>query len=59
MEYPQQPLECGECAAFTDGDPHLPGAAASVGITYGKSTAQVLLEYLRAYHARGHQEAAP
>lgn len=49
-------LDCEECARFLDEKPHLIGAAASVGIEQNKSTEQMLLDYLRAYHKRGHEE---
>ncbi len=45
-------FECNEYAA--DGGPALLGACASVGIERGKSTEMMLLEYLAAYHRRGH-----
>ena len=48
--------DCSECRAFLDSNPHLIGAAASVGIEHGKSTSQVIMEYLQVYHMRGHQE---
>lgn len=45
---------CADCQALVDTQPMLPGACASVGIEQGKSTRQVLAEYLASYHRRGH-----
>jgi hypothetical protein len=45
-------LDCPKCMAHFDYG--LVGACASVGIEHGKSTRQMLLEYLAAYHTRGH-----
>jgi len=47
--------DCPQCAAQLD-DPHLLGAAASVGISRNISTEQVLAEYLRYHHRRFHQD---
>lgn len=52
------PAECGACMAYAASRPHLAGAAASVGISYGKSTAQMLREYFASFHERGHEEGA-
>lgn len=51
--------DCPQCRELLDVNLHLLGAAASVGIEHGKSTGQVITEYL-AYHHRadGHQEEA-
>lgn len=50
--------DCGDCAAHWDANPYLAAACASVGIEYGKSTAQMLTEYFAGFHQRGHQRAA-
>jgi hypothetical protein len=52
------PGGCGACEAYVAAQPHLVGAAASVGISYGKSTGQMLREHLVRLHENGHQEAA-
>lgn len=52
------PAGCGACEAYVAAQPHLIGALASVGITHGKSTAQMIREHLGSYHERGHPEAA-
>ncbi|HEV2452004.1 MAG TPA: hypothetical protein VGS62_08760 [Streptosporangiaceae bacterium] len=44
--------------AYVAAQPHLAGAAASVGISHGKSTGQMLREHLARFHERGHPEAA-
>lgn len=49
--------DCPQCMDYAMDQPHLVGACASVGIEKGKSTQQMLAEYLAAYHARGHREA--
>jgi hypothetical protein len=36
--------------------PGLTEACASVGIEYGKSTGQMMHDYLAGYHDRGHRE---
>lgn len=48
---------CPECATYLDAHPHLVGACASVGIEHGKSTRQMLREYLATFHDRGHEAA--
>lgn len=45
-------FECEECVAAVTHN--LIGACASVGIEHGKSTDQMLLEWLTDYHRRGH-----
>jgi len=47
---------CPDCVAYWDANPYLTAACASVGIEYGKSTAQMLREHLAANHERGHRE---
>ena len=51
-------MECGGCVKYLNSQPHLAGACASVGIERGRSTGQMLREYLEAFHGRGHQEVA-
>lgn len=50
--------DCLPCLEYLFAQPHLVGACASVGIERGKSTGQMLCEYLSAYHDRDHEEAA-
>ncbi len=49
--------DCVECFEHM-AQPYLVEAAASVGIEAGKSTGQMVREYIDAYHARRHDEAA-
>lgn len=50
-------IGCLRCQALMDNNPHLLGAAASVGIEHGKSTGQVIIEYLAWKHRQdNHQE---
>ena len=51
-------MECGGCMGYLNSQPHMAGACASVGIERGKSTGQMLREYLEAFHERGHREVA-
>jgi hypothetical protein len=44
--------------AYAADQPHLVGAAASIGISYGKSTGQVLRGHLTYFHEHGHDLAA-
>lgn len=53
--WPAEAAGCGECAALVNAQPMLIGACASVGIEHGKSTRQMLREYLQGYHDRGHR----
>lgn len=46
--------DCADCLAHWD--VNLTAACASVGIEHGKSTYQMIREYLAGYHERGHQE---
>lgn len=48
-------VDCPACRAFLFETPGLTEACASVGIEHGKSTQRMLLEYLAAYHRRGHR----
>lgn len=56
----QQITDCGPCMAYyyAPENTHLPEACASVGIEHGKSTDQMLFEFLGAYHFRGHKTTA-
>jgi hypothetical protein len=49
---------CGECEEHALASPHLVGACSSVGIEHGKSTGQMMAEYLRSFHGRGHTPLA-
>lgn len=44
--------ECPACVDHAARSPHLVGACASVGIEHGKTTRQMLHEYLRGVHHR-------
>lgn len=58
--YPVDGLtDCGDCVAYWDANPYLTAACASVGIEHGKSTYQMIREYLAGYHERGHRKARP
>jgi hypothetical protein len=48
------PQACGACMEYYRDNPALVGAAASVGIEHGKSTADMLHTVLSVYHRRGH-----
>ena len=50
--------ECGDCLGYASAQPMLAEAFASVGIEYGRSTAQMARDFFAAFHGRGHQEAA-
>lgn len=53
----RQIMDCAPCMAhyYDPVNVHLAGACASVGIEHGKSTQQMLFEYLAAFHVRGHK----
>jgi len=51
-------MECGGCMEYLRSQPHLAGACASVGIEHGRSTGQMLRDYLTGFHERGHREVA-
>jgi hypothetical protein len=53
---PFDPNECGDCMMHVFRTPGLTEACASVGIEYGKSTGQMMHDYLAGYHDRGHRE---
>lgn len=53
---PSEAAQCPDCWAHAASHPHLIGACASVGIEHGKSTAEMVRDYLAAYHERGHRE---
>lgn len=49
--------ECAKCLEYLydDRNQHLLGACASVGISYGLSTGQVLRNYIDQYHRNKHK----
>lgn len=50
--------KCEQCVARLASEPHLIGAAASVGIEEGMTTAETVQAYLRGAHDReGHETA--
>lgn len=53
------PTACGPCMEWYYDQPHLPQAAASVGIEHGKSTAEMLHTVLAVYHRNGHRDSTP
>lgn len=53
---PFDPQECGDCMMRVFATQGLTEACTSVGIEYGKSTGQMLHDYLAGYHDRGHRE---
>lgn len=48
------PRDCPDCMAWYADQPHLTGAAASVGVSRGLSAQQVLHATLANYHSQGH-----
>lgn len=48
-------IDCPDCMLHLDTTPHLYEACASVGIEYGKSARQLLLQYLATFHRHGHR----
>jgi hypothetical protein len=54
---PFDPNECGDCMEHRFATPGLAEACASVGIEHGKTTDQMLYEYLSGYHHRSHKGA--
>jgi hypothetical protein len=48
-------IGCNDCLAYWT--PELTNACASAGIEHGKSTYQMIREYLAAHHERGHRKA--
>jgi hypothetical protein len=53
-----RPSNCDTCMRYWASQPYLGAACASVGIEHGKSTFQMVREYLAAYHERGHRADA-
>lgn len=49
------PEDCPRCMEHYRNSPHATGAAASVGIERGLSTAEVVTAWLASYHQRGHR----
>lgn len=47
---------CPDCLQHYYATPLLAEACASVGIEHGKSSAEMLSQYLAAFHERGHKE---
>jgi hypothetical protein len=52
------PGECPACMAWLRENRFIVGACASVGISYNRSTGDMLRDFMNAFHARGHEEAA-
>jgi hypothetical protein len=48
--------DCPDCLAYWNRQPSLTAACASVGIEHGKSTPQMIREYLGSYHQRHHHD---
>lgn len=48
--------DCPECLEYLYGHPHLIEACASVGISRGRSTSDMLVAHISGYHRRGHRE---
>lgn len=49
-------LSCTKCMIYYQAQPMLIAACASVGISRGKSTRQMMLGFLASYHQRGHRD---
>lgn len=54
---PRDGDDCPACWEYCFDNPGLAGACASVGIERGKSTGEMLHDYLADYHSRGHRPA--
>lgn len=50
------PTKCGKCLEYYFSNPYLVEACASVGIEKGKTTEEMLVEYLAQYHNDRHKE---
>lgn len=48
--------DCPECVEFLYSAPYLVEACASVGMSQGKTTSQMINEYMSHYHFTGHPE---
>lgn len=48
--------DCPLCSIYLAEQPHLIAACASVGIEHGKSTDEMLVNYMALYHQKGHRE---
>jgi hypothetical protein len=48
--------DCEKCLALYMGEPEMTMAAASVGLSVGRSTTRVVADYFAVYHARGHKD---
>lgn len=49
-------VKCGKCLQYAYSQPFLLEACASVGIEHGKSSGQMIVDYLDYYHKSRHRE---